>query len=164
MTIGGFLLRLALAFGVWLLALGQASLGDVVVGLILSAGLLLLFGRPMLPQSRSGPSVGRRLLAAVPFLGAVFWDVTVATWDVALVVLGRRPAQPGYVEVPIGERTPIGVAVTTLITTLVPGSVLIDVDWRRGVMLFHVLDAAVPETFQDSLARFYERYQRAVFP
>lgn len=159
-----FLLRLTLLCGVWLLALGRISIGDIVVGLCLSAALLLLLGRGLAAGPRSGPPVGRRVLAALPFLLAIFRDVVVATWDVALVILRRRPARPGYVEVPIGERSPTGVAVTSLIVTLVPGSVLIDVDWERGTMLYHVLDAAVPERFRSDIARFYDRYQRAVFP
>ncbi len=157
-----FLLSLVLLCGVWLLALGRVSGGDIVVGLILSAGLLLLL------DSRSkrveNPSLGHRVLAFGPFFLASFWDVLVGTWEVTLVVIGRRTAAPGYIEIPIGQRTPTGVAVTSWLVTLAPGSVLVDVNWERGVMLFHLLDASDPDATRASVARFYERYQRAVFP
>ncbi|CCF84740.1 Na+/H+ antiporter subunit E [Nitrolancea hollandica] len=53
---------------------------------------------------------------------------------------------------------------TSWLITLAPGSVLVDVDWERGVMLFHLLDASDPDATRATVARFYERYQRAVFP
>jgi multicomponent K+:H+ antiporter subunit E/multicomponent Na+:H+ antiporter subunit E len=157
-----FILRLVLLCGIYLLALGRVSLGDIVVGLIISATLLLLLdhrGEPV-----QDPPLGRRLLGFIPFVLAASYDIALRTWDVAMIVLGRRPAAPDYVEVPIGPRTRIGVAVTGLLVTLAPGSVLIDVDWERNTMLFHVFDASEPDTFRASLARFYERYQRWVFP
>lgn len=157
-----FLLRLVLLCGVWLLALGTVSGGDIAVGLILSAGLLLLLDSRS--EQLANPSLGRRVLAFWPFLFASLWEVLVGTWEVTLVVVGRRPMVPGYIEIPIGSRTPTGVAVTALLVTLAPGSVLVDVDWAREVMLFHLLDASDPDATRDTVARFYERYQRAVFP
>lgn len=157
-----FLLRLALLCGVYLLALGRVSLGDVVVGLVISAVLLMLLDHRTVSVDK--PSLGRRVLGFIPFIAAVLWDVTARTWDVALIVLGVRPAVPGYIEVPIGSRTPTGVAVTGLIVTLSPGSVLIDVDWEHGSMLFHMFDASDPDATRGAIARIYERYQRQVFP
>lgn len=76
----------------------------------------------------------------------------------------RPLPQTGFVTVPIEERTPLGVAVCGLVTTLSPGSVLVEVDEERGVMLFHVLDASDPEAVRAQQREFYERYQRHVFP
>jgi len=42
--------------------------------------------------------------------------------------------------------------------------VLIDVDWERRIMLYHMLDATNPEAVAATIDTFYERYQRAVFP
>lgn len=159
-----FLLRLALLCGVWLLALGQVSLGDLAVGVVVSSGFLLLL-RPRMTDMRV-PTLpfGRRTLAFIPFAYAILRDVTRETWTVALWVLGRRHMQPGYIEIPIGRRTPNGVAVTGWLVTLVPGSVLVRVDWERGMMLFHILDAADPDATRVAIDRFYERYQRSIFP
>ncbi len=59
---------------------------------------------------------------------------------------------------------PTGVAVTGLLVTLAPGSVLIDVDWEAGLILFHMFDASDPAATRGAIERFYERYQRPVFP
>jgi multisubunit Na+/H+ antiporter MnhE subunit len=66
--------------------------------------------------------------------------------------------------VPIGERSELGVAVTGLLIGLSPGSLLLDVDPERQAMLFHVIDASDPDAVRAQLDRFYQRYQRRVFP
>ncbi len=158
----GFLVRLAVHTGVWLLALGDVSPGDLIVGLFVSAGVLWLLGYHR--SDRTPEGFPGRVLRFWPFLLAAGREIVVGTRDVTAVVIGARPATPGYVEVPIGARTRNGIVVTGWLTTLIPGSVLIDIDDERGIMLFHVLDATEPEDFRSSLDRFYERYQRHVFP
>jgi multisubunit Na+/H+ antiporter MnhE subunit len=66
--------------------------------------------------------------------------------------------------VPIGDKTPHGVAVWAVITGLTPGTFFVDVDRERGVVLIHVIDASVPEAFRRKQQDFYRRYQRGVFP
>jgi multicomponent K+:H+ antiporter subunit E/multicomponent Na+:H+ antiporter subunit E len=68
------------------------------------------------------------------------------------------------VSIPIGERTPNGVVVTAWAITLSPGSVLIDVDWERRVMLFHFIDVTEPDKLREKIQAFYEHYQRSIFP
>ena len=41
---------------------------------------------------------------------------------------------------------------------------LVEVDPARQAMLFHVIDASDPDAVRDQLDRFYQRYQRRVFP
>jgi len=79
------------------------------------------------------------------------------------VTLGARSqARPGIVAVPVGERTPRGVAVSALCATLSPGEVLVDVDEER--VLYHVINASDPDAIRERHERFYRRYQRRVFP
>lgn len=139
------------------LALGAAIAGALLLGL----RRFLAAGAP--PPRRPGP--GRRLLGAPRLAFAVAVDVVRGTAQVALVVVGRRPLRrPGIVRVPIGRRTPGGVAASALMLTLAPGEFLVDIDWDGGAMLVHVLDAGDPEAVRRRHAEFYERYQRMVFP
>jgi multicomponent Na+:H+ antiporter subunit E len=148
------------------LALASFAPWDIAAGLIFSAALLLLFrqfvfeGRPAPPRS-----LPRRVAAAVPFAARVLMDMAAGTWQVALVILRLRPLRsPGIVAVPIGDCTPTGVAVMALVTTLSPGSYLVEIDWERRVMLYHVLDARDPDAVRAAFQHMYERYQRHVFP
>lgn len=162
---GGRLLWVALLAAVYLLALGSAHPLDLAFGLVLAAALSYgLRGRLQRPQGE-GPPLAARLVATPLLLAAEAAEIVRGTWDVALRVLHLRPVEhPGIVLVPIGERTEVGVAVTGLLVGLSPGSLLLDVDTERQVMLFHVIDAGDPDAVRTQLDRFYQRYQRRVFP
>jgi multicomponent Na+:H+ antiporter subunit E len=151
---------------VYALALGSFHPLDLLFGAGLSAALVFASRRFVFEGGPDGrASLLRRAVAFVPFSLAVFREVVVGTWEVAQVTLHLRPLQrPGIVEVPIGERTPAGVAVWALVTGLPPGSVFVDVDGDRGVALIHILDASDPEAFRRQQEDFYRRYQRGVFP
>ena len=151
---------------VYALALGSFYPLDLIFGACLSATLVFgsrrfVFGDG--PDARV-PLV-RRVAAFAPFCLAVFREVLVGTWEVTLVTLHLRPlSNPGIVEVPIGERTPAGVAVWAIVAGLPPGSFFVDVDREREVVLIHVIDASDPEAFRNHQEDFYRRYQRGVFP
>jgi multicomponent Na+:H+ antiporter subunit E len=158
---GGVVLAL-----VYALTLASFHPLDLALGFVLGAGLTAGLRRfPGPTGGAAGPSGPRRALAFPPFALAVLADVARDTWDMTLRVVHLHTVErPGLVLVPIGERTPLGVAVTALATNLSPGSVLVEVDWRRDAMLMHVIDASDPEAVRAQFARFYERWQRPVFP
>jgi multicomponent Na+:H+ antiporter subunit E len=151
---------------IYALVLSSFDPWDLATGFGLGLAILLGFRRFLLVDSPlPAGTVLRRTLAFVPFALAVVYEITVGTWTVALIVLGLRPLrQPGIVEVPIGPRSPIGVAVTGLAITLSPGSFLVDIDWEEAVLLIHVIDASDPAAVIANIQRFYTRYQRQVFP
>ena len=151
---------------VYALVLASFHPWDLATGAAVSCALFLaargyLFG----DEPDAGGSLLRPVAAFAPFAAAVVREVVVGTWEVALVTMHLRPLErPGIVAVPIGERTPTGIAVTTRVMTLSPGEFLVEVDWERDVMLMHVIDAGDPEKVRAAHERFYERYQRKVFP
>jgi multicomponent Na+:H+ antiporter subunit E len=161
-----YLLAIVLLTLTYALVLASFDPWDLLLGAGLSAALLLAFRSFVFgedPARRSG--LLGRLVAFVPFAVAVVRDIIVGTWEVTLVTLHlRRLESPGVVAVPIGERTPTGVAVSALVTTLSPGTFLVDVDEARGVMLIHTIDAGDPDTVREAHQQFYRRYQRNVFP
>ena len=162
----GYLLPLLLLTGIYAMVLGSADPIDLLAGALLSVALLLAFrGFVLRDAPPPGISTARSVVAFFPFAAAVAWDILAGTWTVFRVVLHLRPlSHPGIVLVPIGDRTPTGVAVSALATTVSPGTFLVDVDWERRVMLIHSIDASDPDAVRESLQRFYDRYQRYVFP
>ena len=151
---------------IYALTLGSFDPWDLLVGAVVSAAVLLQYRRFLFggwPRPLTG--LGGRLVAFVPFAWATVRDITVGTWYVTLVVLHLRPlVRPGIVAVPMEERSPDGVVVTGLAVTLSPGSVLLDLDWERRLMLFHLIDASDPEAVRAAYHDFYYRLQRKVFP
>jgi multisubunit Na+/H+ antiporter MnhE subunit len=157
---------------VYALTLASFHPWDLLIGLVISGGVVLLFHRFMFALDRRDearmhryPPLWSRLLWFGPMVLMASWDITKGTWNVALIVLHARPLRrPGLVRIPFNGRTPTGVAVTSLIDTLSPGSFLIDIDWDEQYMLFHVIDASDPDAVRAGYQHFYERWQRRVFP
>ena len=162
---GGRLLWVAVLAAVYLLTLGSADPFDLAFGVALAVVLSFgLRGRLQRPQGE-GPALAARLAATPALLAALLAETARGTWDVALRVLGLWPGEhPGIVLVPIGERSELGVAVTGLLVGLSPGSLLLDVDSERRMMLFHVIDASDPDAVRAQIDGFYQRWQRRVFP
>ncbi len=151
---------------VYAFVLASFSPWDLAFGALLSGILLYAFrGYVFGGEPAPLPGLLGRMLAFWPFVFVVFRDTIVGTWQVTQVTLHLKPiGKPGVVAVPIGERTPVGVAVSALVTTISPGAVLIDVDWGEGVMLIHAMDASDPGEIRRSHEYFYQRYQKKVFP
>lgn len=160
------LLRILGLGSVFMLTLPSADPADLALGTLIGGALLVALG----DRLRLGPSGPRtpfaqRVLWFPVFAGAIVADIVQGAWDVALRVLHARPLeQPGLVRIPIGERSERGVAVSALATTLSPGTVLVDIDWQRRDLLLHVIDASDPDAVRARLQRFYDRFQRKVFP
>jgi multisubunit Na+/H+ antiporter MnhE subunit len=151
---------------IYALTLASADPVDIAMGF--GVAVLLVAGlrdRLPPPAREELPGLVGRVVWFPVFAAAVLADVTAGTWDVALRVLHLRTVRaPGLVRVAIGPRSERGVAVSALATTLSPGTVLVDVDWQRREMLLHVMDASDPDAVRVRLQRFYDRYQRRVFP
>ncbi len=160
------LLSLVFSTLIYAFVLASFHTWDLIMGAAFSGTLLFVF-RDFLFGGNPKPSPGFfGKVAALPlFLAASVWDIVKGTWEVALVVLHLRPLErPGIVAVPIEGRTPTGLAVSAVETTLSPGTYLVDVDYERGVWLVHALDAKDIEAVKKDRSEFYERYQRRVFP
>jgi multicomponent Na+:H+ antiporter subunit E len=161
-----FLLSVATLTTVYVLTLARFDAWDLATGALIATALLALFRKVTIGRRTAQvPGLSGRVAAFVPFAGRVLLDTVVGAWQVALVIVGLRPLRhANVVSVPIQERSHRGIAVTALVTTLSPGAYFIGVDWDRQLMLFHFLDASDPEQTRRSVAQFYERYQRRVFP
>lgn len=154
---------------VYCLALASFAPWDMALGMLLGAIGLAVFhdGLPPIPGKSDDqtPSWPARAIAFVPFAAITVWEILIGSVRVALIVLGvRKLEHPGIVAVPIGERSRLGVVVTGVTTTLAPGSIVLDVDWDRRMILVHVIDASDPDRVRADMQRLYDRYQRKVFP
>ena len=157
-------LALLLLTLVYVMVLASFHPLDLLFGAALSGALLYVFRAfVLIGESEQLPGLLGRFAAFFPFAWVIAWDVVKGTWAVALVVLHLRPlVSPGIVKMPIGERTPVGVAVSALVTTLSPGAFLIEAN--AEFMLIHFLDATDPDAVREKHEELYQRYQRKGFP
>ena len=154
---------------VFCLTLASFAPWDIVIGAILGSISLLVFhgalpGIQGYPDDQL-PSLPSRIIHFIPFTGITIWEIVIGSVRVAAIVVGLRKLEhPGIVAVPIGARSKFGVVVTGITTSLAPGSILLDVDWDRNMMLVHVIDASNPDQVRADMQDLYDRYQRKVFP
>jgi len=159
-------LALAALVLVFALTLGSFAPLDLLLGVVVGGAALWALRRFLFPGRAPGVSeLARRALGLAPFGLVVAREVLVGTWKVSLAVLRRGPVRvSGIVAVPMGERTDLGVAVSSIAISLTPGELVVDLDWERRVMLVHALDAADPDRIRAEQRHLYDRFQRAVFP
>ncbi|NES28380.1 Na+/H+ antiporter subunit E [Micromonospora terminaliae] len=143
---------------IWVLLWGDLSWGNLLAGLVIGAAVLLFF--PLPPVTFGGRlRPGALLVLAVTFAG----ELVTASLHVAAVAL-----RPGYVPrgaviaVPLRVRTDLNLALTAEVVSLVPGTLILEVDRDRGVLYVHVLDVRGPEDLTASRERVLAVERRVV--
>jgi multisubunit Na+/H+ antiporter MnhE subunit len=146
--------------GVYLLVMTSAKPADAIVGLLL--GLVLAVAlRPRLPGRRPATPPLTGLLALFPVVAQTALEMLIGSWRTVRFCL-RGTGQPGFVEIPRGDRSRHSVALWGVLTGEAPDEVPIDVDEERGVLIVHLVDASDPDAVRHRHQRAYERAQRKV--
>lgn len=138
---------------VWLLLLNSVSVGAVIVALAVGV-FVPLFTSPYWrdkPKLKFGWSM-------IDYVAVVAWDILVANFQVAWLILFRRDRdlRSCWLVIPLDIRQPE--AITTLAGTisLTPGTVSADVSHDGHALLVHALDVADREA---EVARIKSRYE-----
>ncbi|WBC14641.1 Na+/H+ antiporter subunit E [Micromonospora sp. WMMA1998] len=152
----------ALALGwlvvAWLLLWGDVSWGNLLAGLVLGTAVLVFF--PLPPVTFGGRLRPGALLV---FAGTFMAELVSASLHVAAVAVrpGYRP-RGAIIAVPLRVRTDLNLALTAEVVSLVPGTLILDIDRARGVLYVHVLDVRGPEDLAGSRARVLSVERRIV--
>ena len=122
----------------------------------------------LLPRYTQRFSVGTPATAhpgkTLLLLGILLQDIVIASLQVARLVLGPAGrARPDFVEVRLDLRDPFVATLLGGMVTLTPGTVAIDVDQERWVMLVHALDVADRDALVESIKTRYEARLREIF-
>ncbi|EYR63625.1 sodium:proton antiporter [Actinotalea ferrariae CF5-4] len=122
----------------WALLWGNFAVGTLVVGLLV--GVVVVAVLPMPPMDFRGRVHVRPLLyLVVRFVG----DLTVASVQVAVQALDpRRSPRSAVLAVPLRSHSDLYLTLTAVLTSLVPGSVIVEAHRVSGTLYVHVLDVA----------------------
>ena len=142
----------ALLVLVWMLMANSLSFGALVLGLAIGV-LLPLFTAPFWPRR---PDV--RFRYGIPYVLLVLWEVVVANFEVAAIILFRRnrDLKPRCLVIPLELATPEAITVFAGTISLTPGTVSTDVSACGKYLLVHALDSSDPEA---DIARIKQRYE-----
>jgi len=145
---------------IWLLMNNSATPGQLLLGTLLGA-LIPAFTRrfwPEPPQHLARPGL------VLAFAGRVLWDIIVANFAVARVVLGPRSAlRPAFVQVPLDVEGEFAMTVLASVITLTPGTVSADLDAERGYLLVHALSVDNAEALVQQIKTRYEAPIKEIF-
>jgi multicomponent Na+:H+ antiporter subunit E len=151
---------LLLLAAVWVLLWGDLSWANVLGGIAVGAVVVVLFPLPRI-ATRGTLRIGPFLALAGRFVVEVF----TASFQVAWLALRPGP-QPrgGVVGVRLRNPNDVFLTVTAEITSLVPGSVVVEAHRRTGMLYMHVLDLEAsggPEGVRESTLDLEARVLRA---
>lgn len=138
---------------VWLLMANSVTVGGIVLGGCLAL-VLPKFTEPFWP-ARPRMRFGR---AFVGYLAIVLFDIVVANFQVAGLILFRRNAdlRARWLVVPIALTSPEAITMLAGTISLTPGTVTADVSADGRFLLVHALDVADPAA---EVARIKTRYE-----
>lgn len=134
---------------VWTLLWGRFTLANIVVGLVVATVILVLLPLPPVPVQ------GRVHVAPVLRLAGLFgWYLVVSS--IQLVWLAVKPGPPpltGVLRVPVTIRSDLVLVLASAVTTLIPGSIVLEIDQVRRILYCHVIDVGSARTVE----RFYHQ-------
>ena len=109
------------------------------------------------------PAIGR-WSAGIRLAAIVLFDIVVANWQVARLVLGpANRLRSSFVEVPLDLRDPFVATILGSIVSLTPGTVVVELDRERWRLLVHALDVGDTQMMIDRIKHRYELRLRELF-
>lgn len=144
----------------WLLLNQSISPGHILLGGVIS--LLALGGISAL---RPDPVRIRFSSAMIRLAGIVLIDIVRSNLAVGKIITTRKRAQAnsGFVELPLDMSNRYGLAVLGIIITATPGTLWMQFDPARNVLLLHVLDLVDEGYWIDLIKTRYERLLMEIF-
>jgi multicomponent Na+:H+ antiporter subunit E len=131
---------------VWLLLWGAVTPINFIGGLLVSAIVVMIF-----PFPRVSVEGTVRPWPTIVLLSRFLADLSVASFGVAWLAIRPQPLPPSAVlQIDLVSRSELRQTLTGELVSLVPGSLLIELDSAGGRMWLHVLDAGTPERIADA--------------
>lgn len=136
----------------WLVVNNSVAPGTVLMGALLAV-LLPRYTRNFWPHH---PRV-RKPMRLVKLFGVVLYDIVVANFSAAKLILGPRSAlRPGFVTVPLELQDPVAITMLTSFISLTPGTVSAELAADCKSLSVHCLDVAQPDQVIQQIKRRYE--------
>ena len=138
----------------WMLVLNSLSMGGFLLGLFFAI-VVPLFTAPFWPDRP-------QMRLGLPLLGYAFlvlWDIVVANFEVARLILFRRNRdfRSCWLSIPLELRSAEAITLLAGTISLTPGTVSTDISTDGRHLLVHALDTGDPA---GEITRIKARYER----
>ncbi len=144
----------------WLLLMESVSPGQILLG----SAIAILATKAMAALQPERARI--KLSLAIPKLALiVLQDIFRSNVAVGRIVLfGKRPdRRSGFLQLPLDLRDRYGLAVLAIIITATPGTLWLQYDQARNILLLHVLDLVEEQEWIDLIKNRYERLLLEIF-
>lgn len=143
----------------WVLMVNEVSFGALFLGVVFGV-LVPIFTAPWWPGR---PEV--RFVPAIAYVGLVLWDIVVANFQVAAIILFKpnRDLRPAWLTIPLDLATPEAITVFAGTISLTPGTVSADVSACGQYLLVHALHAPDPADEVTKVKARYEARLKEIF-
>ncbi len=144
----------------WFLLVNHVMLGSLVMAVILAIAIPL-----MISAFWPGNVPIRNLPAILEFGAVVLWDIVVANFVVARLVLfvPNDRMKSAWVTVPLDLTVPEAITVLAATITLTPGTVTAEMSADGHALLVHALHAPDPDAVRDEIKTRYEARLKRIF-
>ena len=144
---------------VWLLLNNSFSAGQMVLGAVLAIAI------PILTVSFWPDHIQiRKPMTLLRFFGIVMWDILVANFQVAKLILGKTDQlESKFIQVPLELKQPLSISLLANTISLTPGTVSCDVSADKTYLLVHALHAPNEGETIEEIKQRYEQPLKEVF-
>jgi multicomponent K+:H+ antiporter subunit E len=146
---------------IWLGLVNKVTPGNVLLGV----GFGIVIPMMTAPYWPDRPHLARPLKIA-EYMLIVLWDIVVANFQVAAIILFKRNAdiRSAWISVPVDLTAPEAITVLAGTITMTPGTVsaMLGADGRS--ILVHALHTDDPDAVRDAIKDRYERRLKEIFP
>ena len=134
---------------VWVLLWGRVTIPNIVMGVVVAVAIMVLL--PLPPVQVRGRV---HLIPLVRLLGLFAWYLVASSGQ--LMWLAIRPGPPpltGVLRVELKLKSDLVLVMASSISTLIPGSMVLEIDQVRRILYCHVIDVGSAK----SVERFYHQ-------
>ena len=143
----------------WVVMVSDLTFGTLFLGIVFGI-LVPIFTAPWWPER---PPV--RVVPALSYLGIVLWDIVVANFHVAAIILFKpnRDLRPAWLTIPLDLTSPEAITVFAGTISLTPGTVSSDISACGQYLLVHALHAPDPAGEVAKVKARYEARLKEIF-
>ncbi len=145
---------------IWLMLVNKVTVGNVLLGAIFGVIVPILTA----PYWPGRPRI-QNYFKVVEYVLVVLWDIVVANFHVAAIILFKRnkDIHAKWVTVPLEVTSPEAITILAGTITMTPGTVSAMLSADGTSVLVHCLDCEDPDAVRDEIKNRYERRLKEIF-
>ncbi len=133
-------LHLSMDLTIWLFFVWIAAFGDLHPLSLVGAAIVVVLVQWFFPLPNRAGVYRLHFWPFVVLIARFIWDMSRAGVHVSALILFKRPREDAILRIGVRTDVPEYLSILVAMTTLVPGTVVVDVDRKKKFIYLHCLD------------------------